>query len=78
MAKDVKGEVQFKLPSIPGEPGRDLDIKVAVKVGQSDSCITIEQGRGPMVLVENQKGRMVVYVWKEKQDTGNPEKVVCE
>jgi hypothetical protein len=73
----MKGEVKFKLPCIPSEPGRDLPITVAVKVGQSDSCVTIEQGRGPMVLVENQKGHMVVYVWKVR-DSGDPVKVVCK
>jgi hypothetical protein len=79
----MNGELRFKLPSIPSEPGPAVDIVLTVKATETegDALITIEQPDGPNVLIENQKGHLVVYVWKteELKDTGaEPVKIECE
>jgi hypothetical protein len=77
----VNAELKLELPSVPSEPGPKLDITVTVKVNEGDSCLTIEQADGPQVLIENQKGHLVVYVWKteELKETGaDPVRIECE
>ena len=79
----MNGELRFKLPSVTCEPGPALDIALTVKATETegDASISIEQPDGPDILIENQRGHLVVHVWKsaEAKETGaDPVKVECE
>jgi hypothetical protein len=69
------------LPAIPSLPGQELDIKIGVDNSKAGSPgIEVDQTRGPRVLIENQKGCMVVYVWKSAKDKdygSEPIKINC-
>jgi len=59
----------------------ELDVQITANKAESEHWLYIEDPQGGAVGIENQEGKMVVYVWPtaEAKDTGqDPTKIICQ